>query len=153
MIEDNDELNELYQSLVFEHSKKPRNFGTIECSCHTKGKNPSCGDEINLYVKSDTNQSVIDDIKFTGEGCALCIASTSLMTQAIKGKDLKKATKITEDFIKFITEDATLEEEYEPLHIFSGVKNFPLRVKCVLLGWRALEKSINKIKDESSHGN
>lgn len=149
MIDNDDELNELYQSLVFEHSKKPRNFGAIECSCHTKGKNPSCGDEIDLYVKTDVNQSIIEDIKFTGEGCALCIASTSLMTQAIKGKDIITATNTVQNFIHFIVEDNTLNEEYEPLHIFSGVKNFPLRVKCVLLGWRALEKSINKIKDGS----
>lgn len=152
MIDDDDELNDLYQSLVFEHSKKPRNFGTLECSCHTKGKNPSCGDEIDLYVKTNANQSLIEDIKFTGEGCALCIASTSLMTQAIKGKDIITATNTVQNFITFIVEDNSLAGEYEPLHIFNGVKNFPLRVKCVLLGWRALEKSINKIKD-GSYGN
>jgi len=152
MIDDENELNALYQSLVFEHSKKPRNFGKIECSCHTKGKNPSCGDEIDLYVKPNASQSIIEDIKFTGEGCALCIASTSLMTQIIKGKEIDKSILIVNDFIKFIIEDDLLEEDYEPLHIFNGVKNFPLRVKCVLLGWRALEKSINKIK-EGSYGN
>ena len=149
MIDNDDELNELYQSLVFEHSKKPRNFGILECSCHTKGKNPSCGDEVDLYVKTDVSRTIVEDIKFTGEGCALCIASASLMTQAIKGKNIITATNTVQDFINFIVEDNTLDEEYEPLHIFNGVKNFPLRVKCVLLGWRALEKSINKIKDGS----
>lgn len=152
MIDDDDELNDLYQSLVFEHSKKPRNFGHLDCACHTKGKNPSCGDEIDLYIKTDLTNSIVEDIKFTGEGCALCIASTSLMTQIIKGKYIVETTQTVEDFIKFIVEDNSLAEKYEPLHIFNGVKNFPLRVKCVLLGWRALEKSINKIK-EGSCGN
>ncbi len=144
---DDDELNELYQSLVLEHSKNPRNFGKIEYACHhTKGKNPSCGDEINLYVKSEKNNSLINEIKFTGQGCALCIASTSLMTQITKNKTLAESEKIANDFINFIVNDVELSEDYEPLHIFKGVKNFPLRVKCVLLGWRALEKSILEIK-------
>jgi nitrogen fixation NifU-like protein len=146
MIDSDDELNDLYQSLVLEHSKRPRNFGAIECSCHTKGKNPSCGDTVDLYVKANENQSSIEEIKFTGEGCALCIASTSLMTQATKGKNLFETEKMVQDFISFIVDDNELSEIYEPLHIFQGVKNFPLRVKCVLLGWRALEKSISQIK-------
>jgi nitrogen fixation NifU-like protein len=144
---DNEELNELYQTLVFEHSKKPRNFGEIECSCHTKGKNPSCGDEIDLFVKTNEEKTTINEIKFTGQGCALCIASTSMMTQAVKGKSLLNSEIAVKEFINFIIEeDHILDEKYEPLHIFKGVKNFPLRVKCVLLGWRALEKSIQKVK-------
>lgn len=142
--DDEEELNHLYQSLVLEHSKKPKNYGEIECSCHTKGKNPSCGDEINLYVKS--NNSHIEEIKFTGEGCALCIASTSLMTQMTKNKSLIESEQTVNDFINFIVNNSDLAEKYEPLHIFQGVKNFPLRVKCVLLGWRALEKSISQAK-------
>lgn len=151
MIE-NEELNELYQALVLEHSRKPRNFGEISCSCHTKGKNPSCGDEIDLYVKVDSNHQKIEDIKFTGEGCALCIASTSLMTQQVKNKNIENAEQTVKDFIDFITTDKTLDEDYEPLHIFDGVKNFPLRVKCVLLGWRALETNLKKNKS-GNYGN
>ncbi len=145
---DNEELNELYQTLVLEHSKRPRNFGTLECSCQTKGKNPSCGDEINLFIKPNSEKNIIEDVKFNGEGCALCIASTSLMTQAIKGNSIEVSEKLLTEFIEFITEDKELNEKYEPLHIFQGVKNFPLRVKCVLLGWRALEKSISAIKEK-----
>ena len=102
MIDNDEDLNNLYQSLVLEHSKKPRNFGSLQCSCHTKGKNPSCGDTIDLYVKTDESKSSIEDIKFTGEGCALCIASTSLMTQAVKGKSLDESNKMVHDFIEFI---------------------------------------------------
>lgn len=147
MIDNDEDLNNLYQSLVLEHSKKPRNFGSLQCSCHTKGKNPSCGDTIDLYVKTDESKSSIEDIKFTGEGCALCIASTSLMTQAVKGKSLDESNKMVHDFIEFIVSEKQLSQEYEPLHIFQGVRNFPLRVKCVLLGWRAFEKSISQIKE------
>jgi len=143
---DNEELDELYQTLVLEHSRRPRNFGKLECSCHTKGKNPSCGDEIDLFVKTNSTNDKIEDIKFTGQGCALCIASTSMMTQKIKGKAISESNVIIQDFIKFITENKEIGEDYEPLQIFQGVKNFPLRVKCVLLGWRALEKNINDIK-------
>lgn len=145
---DNEELNELYQTLVLEHSKRPRNFGTLECSCHSKGKNPSCGDEVNLFIKPNPEKTVIEDVKFNGEGCALCIASTSLMTQAIKGNSIEECEKLLNEFISFITEEKELNEKYEPLHIFQGVKNFPLRVKCVLLGWRALEKSISIIREQ-----
>ena len=148
---DYEELNELYQTLVLEHSKKPRNFGTIECSCHTKGKNHSCGDEIDLYVKPDSSNTIVEDVKFKGEGCALCIASTSMMTQAIKGKSIDYSKEILNSFINFIINEENLDDKYEPLHIFQGVKNFPLRVKCVLLGWRALEKSLLDIK--ANHGN
>lgn len=144
---DDSELNDLYQSLVLEHSRKPRNFGKIECTCHTPGKNPSCGDEVHLYVKADDRKSIIEDIKFIGEGCALCIASTSLMTQAIKGKSVVESKETVDSFINFIVNNITLDEKHEPLHIFNGVKNFPLRVKCVLLGWRALEKSLLEIKN------
>lgn len=139
---DKEELDDLYQSLVLEHSKRPRNFGAIKCSCHTKGKNPSCGDEINIYliIGKDNN---VEEIKFDGQGCALSIASASLMTQTVKGKNVEDAKLIIDNFINFIKEDVSLEEKYEPLHIFGGVKNFPLRVKCVLLGWRAFEQALN----------
>jgi len=143
---DNSELNELYQSIIIEHSKRPRNFGHIECSYHTIGKNPSCGDEVNLYIKTDDNKSRIEDIKFNGEGCALSIASASLMTQLVKGKTLIDSKDIINSFINFIVNNETLDEKYKLLHIFDGVKNFPLRVKCVLLSWRALEKFNSQIK-------
>ena len=114
---DDDDLNELYESLVLDHSKKPRNFGHLTCACQSqKGKNPSC------------------------DGCALSISSASLMTQLVKNKTIIETKYIIERFISFINEDGDLEESYEPLHIYKNVNKFPLRVKCVLLPWRTLEK-------------
>lgn len=141
---DKELIEELYQSLILEHSKRPRNFGTLEkCTCHQKGKNPSCGDELEIFINVDEN-NLINDIKFHGQGCALFMSSSSLMTQLIKGKDTLEANKILLEFIDFILEDdIILNSDYEPLHIFENIKNFPLRVKCVLLPWRTLEYSLH----------
>lgn len=138
-----EDLNELYESLVLEHSRKPRNFGKLTCCCHSqKGKNPSCGDQLELFLLIENN--FIIDVKFEGEGCALSMSSSSLMTQIIKGKSIIEAQKIFNQFILFIVENNELEEIYEPLHIFKNVHRFPLRVKCVLLPWRTLEKIIKE---------
>lgn len=136
-------LDELYENLVLEHSRKPRNFGKLTCNCHSqKGKNPSCGDQLELFI--DVNNNLIKDVKFEGEGCALSISSASLMTQAIKNKNVDDVKKLLNQFILFINENKELDEDYEPLHIYKNVHNFPLRVKCVLLPWRTLEKIIEK---------
>lgn len=137
---ENSELDELYQTMVLEHSKKPRNFGTLENSLYAKGKNPSCGDEIDLYLQLDNNH--IHDVKFKGQGCALCIASTSIFTDLIKGKEKEKANEIITEFVDFITKEK--ETNIEKLKIFEGIKKFPLRVKCVLLGWRTAESLLKK---------
>lgn len=135
-------IEELYQSMILEHSKHPRNFGNLTCSCFSKGKNPSCGDEITLFIDKYNNE--IKDIKFEGKGCAISMASSSLMTQAVKGKTVQEAQALLNDFISFILEDKELDDKYEPLHIFTGVKKFPLRVKCVLLSWRTMEHILKK---------
>ncbi len=137
---DNSELDELYQTMVLEHSKKPKNFGTIENSLYAKGKNPSCGDEIDLYMQIEDEH--IKDIKFKGQGCALCIASTSIFTDLIKGKEVEKANETIEEFVNFITKEKDIH--IEKLKIFDGIKKFPLRVKCVLLGWRTAESLLKK---------
>ena len=142
---DKELIDELYGTMILEHSKNPRNFGTLSCSCQAKGKNPSCGDELILFVEKKENK--IFDIKFTGQGCALSVASASLMTQAIKGKDFIYVSQILNKFVNFITKNDELSDEYEPLHIFSGVKRFPLRVKCALLPWRTLQSIM---QDEST---
>jgi nitrogen fixation protein NifU and related proteins len=130
-------IEELYQSMILEHSKHPRNFGILNCSCFSKGKNPSCGDELTLFIDKDSQE--IKDIKFEGKGCAISMASSSLMTQAVKGKSILEAKELLKDFVDFILDDKELDDKYEPLHIFAGVKRFPLRVKCVLLAWRTME--------------
>lgn len=142
---DQELLEELYQSLVLDHSRRPRNFGTLTCSCHAKGKNPSCGDELELFL--DEKDNTIYDVKFSGQGCALSMSSASLMTQAIKGKTFEQAQTLLAQFLDFILDEKELDEQYEPLHIFAGVRDFPLRVKCVLLSWRTLE---HILRDETN---
>lgn len=143
---DNELIKELYQSLILDHSKNPRNFGKLTCDCNncfsSKGKNPSCGDELFLNLLIDNNK--IKDVKFEGQGCALSISSASLMTQAIKGKSIEETQKMLKEFIDFIIEEKELDDEYEPLHIYGNLHNFPLRVKCVLLAWRTLENILTK---------
>lgn len=138
-------IEQLYQSMILEHSKNPRNFGKLQCSCFSHGKNPSCGDELVLFIDKDEHK--INDVKFQGKGCAISMASASMMTQAIKGKNLEYCEDLLNSFIQFVKEDKELDEKYEPLHIFSGVKKFPLRVKCVLLSWRALENILEDNKN------
>lgn len=144
---DNEELNELYQALVLEHAKKPLNFGTLEDVQPTHGKNPSCGDTIDLYVRLKHNH--IEDVKFQGEGCALCIASASLMTKLIKGKSIDEAQNTITNFSDILHGDKEnmTNTSYEVLEVFKNVHNFPLRVKCAMLGWRALE---NRLEDKAS---
>lgn len=144
---DKELIDELYQSLILDHSRHPRNFGTLQCIHHAKGKNPSCGDNLELFLEIN-EKNIVENIKFKGEGCALSMSSASLMTQAIKGKSLNEVKKLLNQFIEFIIDDEkTLDEQYEPLHIYSSVHNFPLRVKCVLLPWRTLEHVINQQHD------
>lgn len=132
-------LDELYESLVLDHSRKPRNFGKLTCHCKSqKGKNPSCGDQLELFLLIEND--IVKEVKFEGEGCALSMSSASLMTQAIKGQPLIEVKKLLYQFVSFINKNEQLDEDYEPLHIFKNVNNFPLRVKCVLLPWRTLEK-------------
>jgi nitrogen fixation NifU-like protein len=135
---DKELITELYQSLILEHSRKPRNFGELVCSHHADGKNPSCGDALTLYL--DIQDNIIKDVKFKGEGCAISVSSASLMTQAIKGKNIEEVKILLHHFLDFILhENSFLPEEYEPLHIYESIHNYPLRVKCVLLAWRTLE--------------
>lgn len=131
------DILELYDSLVMDHSKRPRNFGHLDNSQISQGMNPSCGDKVILYaiIKND----VIEDVKFQGEGCALCISSCSLMIQQIIGMSILEAKEYIDSFSNFILKEAELADDYAPLHIFENVHKYPLRVKCVLLSWRAME--------------
>lgn len=141
---EDDELKELYQSMVLQHSQKPLNFGVLENVTPIKGKNPSCGDNIDLYVS--TNNDKFDDIKFTGSGCALCIASASLMTSMLKGKSIKEGSQVFSQFTDLIQGNKNTMDnpEYQKLEIFNHVHHFPLRAKCAMLAWRALEKTFKE---------
>ena len=141
-----DLLKELYQEIILDHGKTPRNFG--ECESFNKsadGHNPLCGDKVHLTLMVD-DQGIIKDIKFTGVGCAISIASTSLMTQSLKGKSLDYANNLFQDFSNLITgkgDKLDLIGEEDSLYSLKGVGAFPMRVKCATLSWHAFKSAIN----------
>lgn len=139
-----DDLRELYQSVILDHSRQPRNHGQLPPPClHAHGDNPSCGDEIDLYLKLD-DQNKIEDLKFTGQGCAISQASASMMTVKIKGKTIPQATALREDFRRIVMGDGKPEDEdvLGELVLLEGVQKFPQRVKCAMLAWRAVEQAL-----------
>lgn len=143
----NDELRELYQSVILDHSRKPRNFGELhgEGCVHVHGDNPSCGDEIDVFLK--LNGGRIEDIKFNGSGCAISQASASMMTLKIKGKACDEATQMATVFRGIVTgqnRNETAEDALGELQLLEGVQHFPQRVKCAMLAWRALEQALDK---------
>ena len=150
----NDELRELYQQVILDHSRKPRNHGEItEGAVHVHGDNPSCGDEIDLYVKFAADGK-IEDIKFSGQGCAISQASASMMTLKVKGKPRADAESLSQDFRTIVTGEGTVKDEdaLGELQLLEGVQHFPQRVKCAMLGWRALEQAIQMRAAGGSEG-
>ena len=141
----NDLLKELYQEIILDHGQEPRNFGT--CENHNKsadGHNPLCGDKVHLSFYLDEND-IINDIKFSGEGCAISIASASLMTEKLKGMKLSEAQNIFNDFTKLVKGDAdTLEilNDEDSLYALKGVEAFPMRVKCATLAWHTFKSAV-----------
>ena len=136
---------ELYQQVIIEHNKKPRNYGDLEpCTHHAHGLNPLCGDDIVLKVV--VADGVVQDIRFLGEGCAISKASSSLMTVNVKGKPLAEAELMVEQFRAMIR--GTLDTALEPnilgrLSLFQNVKNLPSRVKCAVLPWATLHSALH----------
>ena len=136
------EIDELYQTIILDHSKRPRNFGELPPpAVKGEGSNPSCGDEIAVFV-SESSAGTIEQIRFTGQACAICMASTSLMTTQVKGKTIAKALGLKQTFIGFLTQDATPTGALGNLQALGGVKSFPQRLKCATLGWHALEGAL-----------
>lgn len=135
---------DLYQDVLLDHHQHPRNFRKLPVfdSC-SEGKNPLCGDTIKLYLK--VNNGIIEDIGFEGTGCVISKASASLMTEAVKGKSTVEAQKIFEQFHQFLMkpqEDETVADQLGDLSAFSGVRAFPVRVKCASLAWHALKAAL-----------
>jgi nitrogen fixation NifU-like protein len=130
------ELQHLYHELIIDHGRSPRNFGTLEHAKHLEGFNPLCGDRLVLYLKID--QDIIVDAKFTGQGCAISVASASLMTQALKGKTLAEAKTLFNAFHQMLTQKEINEECLGKLAILQGVAGFPARIKCAVLAWHTL---------------
>lgn len=138
------ELQELYQSLILDHNRSPRNFGTLEgADRHAEGYNPLCGDQVAVDLKLEGDR--IADIKFSGNGCAISKASASLMTTAVKGKTLAEAEVLFSGFHGLVTGTAVPEDPKKTLGklaIFAGVAEFPVRVKCATLAWHALHDAM-----------
>jgi len=147
-------LKELYQEIILEHGKNPRNLGKFEnFNKDAKGHNPLCGDKVHLFLKLDENKNIID-ISFEGEGCAISMASASIMTDLVKGKSEKQVKEITEKFLDMIKEkndiNSNLLEEDEKTKLMSlgGVKNYPMRVKCATLSWHALSSALDDFQKD-----
>jgi nitrogen fixation NifU-like protein len=135
---------ELYQQVILEHNKKPRNFGTLEaCTHHAEGHNPLCGDQLELTLIVE--DGLVQDIRFQGSGCAIDMASASLMTGAVKGKPVAEAEAMAEQFRGMVRGDLEPGSETPllgKLTLFSGVKNLPSRVKCAVLPWATLHAAL-----------
>ena len=140
------ELSELYQQVILDHNKKPRNFRKLENDNHTaEGYNPLCGDHLTIYVNVDGD--AVQEIAFEGSGCAISKAAASMMTQAVKGKSRQQAEELFKEFHSMVTGE--LDEETQAnslgnLKIFAGVRDFPVRVKCATLPWHTMQAALNK---------
>ena len=146
-------LKELYQEIILEHGKNPRNLGKVhEFNKDAKGHNPLCGDNVHVYLKLN-GQKIVEDISFEGSGCAISMASASIMTDLIKGKNEHEAKEIVEDFLGMIKENPDLKSEYLKEHektklmCLSGVKQYPMRVKCATLSWHTLTSAMDNSKE------
>ena len=142
------DLDELYQEVLLDHSKRPRNFGEIaEGAVHVHGDNPSCGDEIDLYVRFGPDQR-IEEIKFTGQGCAISRASASMMTLKLRGQTREEAERLLHSFRNLVTVDPAGQPDppraLGDLRLLGGVRRFPQRVKCAMLAWRAFEQALGE---------
>ena len=139
------ELSDLYQEVILDHNKNPRNFRDIEGADLTAdGRNPLCGDALRVYVAMDGD--TIADVAFKGSGCAISKASASMMTQAVKGKSRDEAEIIFEEFHKMVTGELDIETDENhlgKLKIFAGVREFPARVKCASLSWHTLNAALH----------
>lgn len=136
-------IKRLYESMILEHNKNPRNFSEITpCSHHSHGKNPLCGDDYFVYIMVEDNR--IKNISFKGEGCAISKASGSLMTEFLTGKTVEEVIAVKNNFLSFISSDTCEKTKTTlgKLKVFEGVKQFPVRVKCAALVWRTLEDAL-----------
>jgi len=137
-------LGDLYQQVIIDHTKSPRNFGKLEpCSHDAEGYNPLCGDQLHVYLQID--DGMIKDVKFEGQGCSISTASASLMTEKLKGKSVREFEHLFEAFHEMATADMSEkpdEETLGKLAVLAGVKEFPSRIKCATLCWHTLKSAI-----------
>ena len=143
------DLKDLYQEIILDHGKNPRNLGKFDnYNKDAKGNNPLCGDNVHVYLRLNENKKV-EDIAFEGHGCAISMASASIMTDMVRGKEEKEVKEIVTDFLGMIKEKDSLEtnilkdDEKTKLMSLSGVKQYPMRVKCATLSWHTLKSALN----------
>jgi len=144
------ELKELYQEIILDHGKNPRNKGKCEgFTNEAKAHNPLCGDKVHIYIKLNKDKQ-IENLSFEGEGCAISLASASILTETVKGKDLSFIKKISEDFLNMIknktkiTINSLTADQITTIVSLSGVQEFPMRVKCATMAWHTLLSAIEK---------
>ena len=148
------DLKDLYQEIILDHGKNPRNLKKSDnFNKDAKGHNPLCGDKVHVYLKLDENKK-IQDISFEGQGCAISMASASIMTDLVKNKEEHEVKEIIKDFLEMIKEKDQLnnkileENEKTKLMCLSGVKKYPMRVKCATLSWHTLTSAIDNTQEE-----
>lgn len=138
------DLRDLYQQVILDHHKKPRNCGVLDCPNHlAEGHNPLCGDKVKVYLR--IKGGIIEEISFAGEGCAICTASCSLMTEAVKGKTVTQTRDLFDGFHEMLT--GVAEEvgvDLGKLRVFEGVREYPVRIKCATLAWHTLSAAIER---------
>ncbi|GAB2906518.1 Fe-S cluster assembly sulfur transfer protein SufU [Paralcaligenes ginsengisoli] len=146
MSEHGGDLRELYQEVIFDHNRQPRNFHSMPQANHTaEGYNPLCGDQLTVYLR--TEGGVIADVSFVGHGCAISTASASLMTEAVKGRPLAEVEALFKDFHALLTDKAPEGRDFGKLEVLAGVREFPARVKCATLAWHTLHNAITDASD------
>ena len=144
-------LRELYQQVILDHNKNPRNFRRMEKpDGFAHGNNPLCGDQIDVYLK--LSDGVVEDVSFDGNGCAICTSSASMMTTALKGKTEEEARALFESFHHALTDDEAHPEDVPlgKLEVLKGVKDYPVRVKCATLAWHTFDAALRKLKGDVS---
>ena len=145
------EIEELYQEVILDHSRRPRNFGELaDATVLVHGDNPACGDEIHLAVRFNADGG-LEDIKFTGHGCAISQASASLMTMKLKGKSRAEVTEMLRAFHDLVTKETSdAPKTLGDLRVMQGVRKFPQRVKCAMLAWRAAQQAFEQGSGEAT---
>lgn len=140
-------LDSLYMETVRDHAKDPRNFGKLEApALHAEGYNPLCGDRVEVYVERD--QEKVGKVRFTGEGCSICMASASMMAEQVEMRPIAEVEKITEEFRDLLQDKRPAMSEESDLNALSGVKKFSVRIKCALLPWMTLKDALGKGKGD-----
>lgn len=142
-------VHELYQEIILDHSKRPRNFHPMEdATSKAEGYNPLCGDRLRLFVKMENGR--VKDASFEGSGCAISTASASLMTESLKGRTKEEAMVLLERFHDLLTTDSPVTAELGKLAVFCGVRDYPARVKCATLCWHTLKSALEGAEDRAS---